>query len=196
MLSHSYFITSQMGAHLSRGQLNTLPLLYVFLARSGKTVRDVSYVQLSPTAPSSPTKHRRARAIAVKIVLRGGGKEQTLYYQHQSANDGVAKGGFLKFCERLGTGDSFVKSVLSAAQRRPAGREFMLKNSTHILQDDTGNSREPLKEDAWRCSLRPLFTPDPGVCAQLSAPAQTLFDQGKPPLDFGIGYKWRAANRT
>jgi hypothetical protein len=40
MLSHSYFITSQMGSHLSRGHLTgTLSVLYVFLARSGKTIQ-------------------------------------------------------------------------------------------------------------------------------------------------------------
>ena len=47
ILSFSFFITKQMKVDLHAGQLSgTLPILYVFLARSGKTIRDVSPVAL------------------------------------------------------------------------------------------------------------------------------------------------------
>ena len=47
ILSFSFFITKQMKVDLREGQLSgTLPILYVFLARSGKTIRDVSPVAL------------------------------------------------------------------------------------------------------------------------------------------------------
>jgi hypothetical protein len=202
VLSHSYFITSQMGAHLSRGQLNgTLPLLYVFLARSGKTVRDVSYVQLEPDGTIKPYEASSGPGAiprAVKIVFSGGGgKEQTLYYFSTNlANDGVAKSGFLKFCETLGTGDSFVKSAsyLLHSGGFASVREFMLKNSTHILQDDTGIPVSHFKEDAW--SLQPYgrySRPIPVFARNYQPRLTTLFNQGKPAaLDFGIGYKWRA----
>jgi hypothetical protein len=201
VLSHSYFITSQMGAHLSRGQLNgTLPLLYVFLARSGKTVRDVSYVQLEPDGTIKPYESAGPGAIprAVKIVFSGGGgKEQTLYYFSTNlANDGVARSGFLKFCETLGTGDSFVKSAsyLLHSGGFARVREFMLKNSTHILQDDTGIPVSHFKDDAW--SLQPhgrYSRPIPVFARNYQPRLTTLFNQSKPAaLDFGIGYKWRA----
>lgn len=201
VLSHSYFITSQMGAHLSRGQLNgTLPLLYVFLARSGKTVRDVSYVQLEPDGTIKPYEAAGPGAIprAVKIVFSGGGdKEQTLYYFSTNlANNGVAKSGFLTFCETLGTGDSFVKSAsyLLHGGAFASVREFMLKYSTHILQDDTGIPVSQFKEDTW--SLQPFgrYTrPIPVFARNYQSRLKALFDQSKPAvLDFGIGYKWRA----
>src|SRR5919197_4363376 len=45
VLNYSYFITRDMRRKLGAGQLpGTLPILYVFLARSGKTIRDVSLV--------------------------------------------------------------------------------------------------------------------------------------------------------
>ena len=201
MMSHSYFITSQMGSHLSRGQLNgTLPLLYVFLARSGKTVRDVSYVQLEPDGAVKPFEASGPTATprAVKIVFSSsGGPEQTLYYFSTNlANDGVAKSGFLKFCETLGTGNSFVKSAsyLLHSGGFASVREFMLKNSTHILQDDTGIPVSHFKEEGW--SLRPFgwYTRPIAVFSRNYQPRlKVLFDQGKPgTLDFGIGYKWRA----
>src|SRR4029450_7332077 len=47
ILSFSFFITKQMKTDLSAGQISgTLPILYVFLARSGKTIRDVALIAL------------------------------------------------------------------------------------------------------------------------------------------------------
>ena len=47
VLSLSFFITHNMRTQLSAGRLNgTIPILYVFLARSGKTVKEVSLVNL------------------------------------------------------------------------------------------------------------------------------------------------------
>src|SRR6059036_3749072 len=47
ILSFSFFITKQMKSDLRAGQIGgTLPILYVFLARSGKTIRDVTPVAL------------------------------------------------------------------------------------------------------------------------------------------------------
>jgi hypothetical protein len=41
VLSLSFFITHNMRTQLSAGRLNgTIPILYVFLARSGKTVKE------------------------------------------------------------------------------------------------------------------------------------------------------------
>ena len=47
LLKHGYFITSEMGSQLSRSRLyGTMPVIYLFLARSGKTIHDVSLVAL------------------------------------------------------------------------------------------------------------------------------------------------------
>ncbi len=64
ILQYSYFITSQMSSDLQRGRLTgTLPVLYVFLARSGKTIREVSPSSSTRTAPCSRTPNRaQARA--------------------------------------------------------------------------------------------------------------------------------------
>src|SRR6201992_3290381 len=47
VLSFSFFITKHMKTDLHAGELSgTLPILYVLLARSGKTIRDVSLIAL------------------------------------------------------------------------------------------------------------------------------------------------------
>ena len=55
-------------------------------------------------------------------------------------NKGVAASGYLKFCQEFGRGDSLVKSA-SYLLHNPGFsdvRDFLLKNSAAILQDDTG----------------------------------------------------------
>jgi hypothetical protein len=201
MLSHSYFITSEMGSHLSRGQLNgTLPLLYVFLARSGKTISDVSLAQLEPDGTvkplteASPTTTPRA----VKITFSTGadGRPQTLYYFSTNlANDGVAKSGFLKFCDQLGAGDSFVKSAsyLLHSGGFSQVREFLRSRSIHILQDDTGIPVSFFKDDIWTLQPYGHYTRPIPVFARNYQPGMTaLFSKETPgALGFGIGYRWR-----
>jgi len=198
MLSHSYFITSEMGAHLNRGELTgTLPLLYVFLARSGKTITDVSFVDLEPDGSLKAHEAGSGPPRAVKIAFKGAeGRAQTLYYFSTNlANDGVARSGFLKFCERLGQGDAFVKSAsyLLHGSAFSSVREFLLENSAGILQDDTGIPVSHFKDEEW--TLQPYGTytrPIPVFARNYQSKLKALFDKGKPgQLDFGIGYKWR-----
>ena len=69
------------------------------------------------------------------------GADQTLYYFNTNlANPGVAASGFLRFCDKLGTGDSFIKSAsyLLHGSGFSSVRDFVLASSMHVLQDDTG----------------------------------------------------------
>ncbi len=47
VLSFSFFITKDMKTDLQREELKgTLPIFYVFLARAGKTITDISFITL------------------------------------------------------------------------------------------------------------------------------------------------------
>ncbi len=49
LLSYSFFITKNMKTQLRSGPVyGTLPILYVFLERTGKTIKEVSFVTLDP----------------------------------------------------------------------------------------------------------------------------------------------------
>ena len=94
ILSFSFFITKQMKSDLHAGQLSgTLPILYVFLARSGKTIRDVSPIALDDKgaayfANENPGPNATR---GVRIVFAGSdGAEKTLYYfSTDLSNSGV-----------------------------------------------------------------------------------------------------------
>src|SRR6201994_1733831 len=116
LLSLSFFITKNMRSQLSSGPIyGTLPVIYVFLARSGKTIHETTFVNLDKDGNEKPPEEaKNSGARGVKIVFSAGddGPKQTLYYFSTNlANDGVKTSGFLAFCEKLGAADAFVKSA-------------------------------------------------------------------------------------
>ena len=199
VLSYSFFQTKHMRRDLNSGQMTgTLPILYVFLARSGKTIHEVSFVSLdkdgtlqSIPAPSNGTDQ------GVKIVFSNGeGPRQTLYYfRTDVSNGGVANSGFLRFCEHLGTGDSFVKSAsyLMHSDGFSKVREFLLTRSMSILQDDSGVPVRFFEASSW--SLQPhgrYLGPIRLFGSRYQTLLKELFRKGPTaPLAFSIGYRWR-----
>jgi hypothetical protein len=200
VLSFSFFITKKMKTELSGGRLTgTLPILYVFLARSGKTIREVSYVSLDENGAlqSAATPAKAGPANGVKIVFaKGDGPPRTLYYFSTDLSDGgVKRSGFLKFCEGLGTGDSLLKSAsyLMHSGSFAIVRDFILAHSAAVAQDDSGIPVRYFAAKEW--DLRP-FGNYLGPISLFPGRAQPgmrdLFRKGRAePLDFGIGYRWR-----
>ena len=115
ILSFSFFITKQMKTDLRAGQLNgTLPILYVFLARSGKTIRSVSLITLDAagvvhSADETPGKNGARRADRIRRQRRRG--KDAVLFQHRSFQQRRRNSGFLKFCARLAPGNSLIKSA-------------------------------------------------------------------------------------
>src|SRR5262245_39265631 len=116
ILSHSFFITKRMKSELRAGRVNgALPILDVFLARSGHTIREITPVKIDNEGAVQPDTDggRGSLAPGVKIVFAASdGEERTLYYFSTNlANDGIKNSGFLKFCQTLAPANSFVKSA-------------------------------------------------------------------------------------
>jgi hypothetical protein len=200
VLSFSFFITKNMKTQLGGGRMTgTLPILYVFLARSGHTIREVDYVSLdeSGAVQQSDDTVKGARAPGVKIVFAGReGRERTLYYFSTDLSDGgVRKSGFLKFCDGLGTGDSLLKSAsyLMHSDGFSKVREFVLAKSAVVVQDDSGIPVRFFSAKDWE--LRPFgnYLGPISLFPGRSQPGmRELFRRGRAePLDFGIGYRWR-----
>ena len=195
-LEFGYFITSQMGAQFKTGKFNgTLPVLYVFLARSGKTIRQVEFVTLDGNGAVVPVRGKR-RPTGVRISFAGrDGRPRTLYYFSTNLeNAGVAKSRFLKFCASLGVGDSLVKSAsyLLHLGNFSKVREFLLRRSAVIVQDDSGIPLKYFAAGNWR--LRPFgryVGPIPVFKRHYQPDLDLLFRSGRArPVNFGIGYRW------
>ena len=199
VLSFSFFITKQMKTDLHAGQLGgTLPILYVFLARSGKTIRDVSPIALDDKGAAyfgnenpGPNATR-----GVRIIFAGDdGAEKTLYYfSTDLSNSGVRVSGFLKFCAALAPGNSLIKSAsyLLHSGNFTTVRDFLLANSATVIQDDSGIPLAYYSPKRWR--LFP-FGRYAGPIAEFAGRYQEEYAElfrGSQPMDFGIGYRWRS----
>jgi hypothetical protein len=199
ILSFSFFITKHMKTDLRAGELGgTLPILYVFLARSGKTIRSVGLVSLDDKgaayfANENPGKNATH---GVRIVFAGSdGVEKSLYYfSTDLSNSGVRNSGFLKFCETLAPGNSLLKSAsyLLHAGNFSTVRDFILANSATIIQDDSGIPLADYNPRKWR--FHP-FGRYAGPISEFPGKYQQQYAElfrGSQPMDFGIGYRWRA----
>ncbi|WP_028349136.1 hypothetical protein [Bradyrhizobium murdochi] len=198
ILSFSFFITKQMKTDLQAGQISgTLPILYVFLARSGMAVKDVSPISLDDKgAAHFAGENPGPNAVrGVRIIFTGSdGQEKTLYYfSTDLSNSGVKASGFLKFCATLAPGNSLIKSAsyLPHSGNFTTVRDFLLNNSATIIQDDSGIPLAYYSTRKWR--LFPFgryLGPIDEFPGRYQASYAALFQRAQP-LDFGIGYRWR-----
>jgi hypothetical protein len=208
ILNLSFFITKNMQTQLSEGPVfGTLPVLYVFLARTGKTIHEASYVRIDgdgnliapdESAPSGAGKRGGENVTnGVKIVFSdGNGPLQTLYYFSTDLEDsGVQRSGFLAFCDRLGVADSFIKSASYLLHSGGFGkvRNFLLDHSATILQDDSGIPVADFDARKWRLQPFGRYLGPIAIFPGNYQPRMAeLFRTGDAvPLDFGIGYRWR-----
>jgi hypothetical protein len=199
ILSFSFFITKHMKTDLRAGEVSgTLPILYVFLARSGKTIRDVSLIALDETgavhAASESSGKTPTRGVRIKFAGSDGVEKTLYFFSTDLSNSSARTSGFLKFCQTLAPGNSLLKSAsyLLHAGNFSVVRDFLLNNSATIVQDDSGI---PLANyDARKWKFLP-FGRYAGPISEFPGRYQSryaeLFERAQP-MDFGIGYRWRS----
>ena len=180
VLQTHYFITKDMRAELTRPNLGgTLPILYVFLARLNCTILDTTYV-------NNP-------APGVKITFTRDGGPQTLYYFKTDLSGGNSP--FLKWCAAQGPGQSLLKaaSYLMHTEGFSGVRNFLLENSSVIIQDDSGI---PLKAfpKSWKVDCYGRYVPHAEMFGKYHQPElAAIYNQQPPPseLGFAFGYHWQ-----
>jgi hypothetical protein len=198
-LRFSFFITQHMRNQLTGGDLaGTLPILYAYIARSGKTIREVGLINLDRDGTVHPAKgEARGMLPGVKIVLASGnGPAQTLYYfRADVSNSGLQASGFLKFAATLGNGNGLLKSAsyLMHSGNFTQVRDFVLNHSQHIVQDDSGIPLASFRSDSWQFHPFGAYLGPIAIFPGRGQPRLgELFKRAKaPPLDFGIGYRHR-----
>ena len=201
LMNYSFFITHNMKTQLSNGPVyGTLPILYVFLARTGKTVHDVTFVDLDgdgniQTWNETGGKRGTSAAAGVRIIFSAGnGPWQTLYYFSTNlADGGVTRSGFLTFCGKLGVADSFIKSAsyLLHSGGFNKVRDFLLEHSATILQDDSGIPLVYFDPKKWRLQPFGRYVPPLSIFPRAYQPRMAELFRKATPIEFGLGYRWR-----
>jgi hypothetical protein len=196
-LNYSFFITAHMRGSLAATRLNgVLPVLYLFLARSGKVIQDVTLLGVDKDGAPVAAGTRDATP-GVKIVFTGPeGKVQTLYYfQTDLSDSGVKRSGFLKFCAQFAKADVFIKSAsyLLHNSTFSAVRGFLIERAAAVVQDDSGIPVRHFSAEDWQ--LRPFgrYLGPIGVFPGMYQKGLSdVFRKANPPkLEFGVGYRWR-----
>ncbi len=200
VLNFSFFRTREMRTTLSENTFSgTLPILYIFLARSGKTIDEVTFHDINEDGSlvAAGAGMPRDAASVAKILFKGAdGKQRTLYYVRTDlSNGGWRRSGFKAFCESLEPGDAFIKSAsyLMHSNAFADVRGYLLERSKRLLQDDSGIPVSFFKSEDWQ--LRPYgryLGPIAVFPDNYQRELAEVFRRGKPSsIDFGIGYRFR-----
>src|ERR1700722_3032376 len=211
LFNFSFFITQNMKTQLRNGPVyGTLPVLYVFLRRTGKRIHqsasvgpdehgtfqngdEVGATNVDTNKPGN--NQQRTSAPGVKIVFsEGNGPKQTLYYFSTNLADGsFDRSGFSTFLAKLGPADSLIKSA-SYLLHKPhfaAVRKLLLNNSAIILQDDSGIPLTYFEATKWRLQPFGRYAGPISLFTNFYQPRLAELFQSASPLEFGIGYQWR-----
>jgi hypothetical protein len=200
-LNTTYFITKDMKIDLHEQNLNgVLPILYAFIARADKSITNVAFGSLNSSGAFEQAgpgkKGGSVPGVRIKYTDNPSGDSQTLYYFTTDISDGGIKAtpGFLKFCQRLGVGSSFLKSssYLMFENGFATIRNFILEHSNRIVQDDSGIPVTYLDPNKWSLRFFGAYLGPIDLFKQHHQPRlQELFAQSNPPpLEFGFGYRW------
>jgi hypothetical protein len=190
-----------MKVDLHEQNLNgVLPILYAYLARADKSITNVAFGSLGSSGvfeEAAPGKRGGSiQGVRIRYTDNQSGNAQTLFYFTTDISDGGVKAtpGFLKFCQHLGTGASFLKSssYLLFEGGFATIRNFILDHSNVIVQDDAGIPLDYFDPNKWNLRFFGVYLGPIDIFKQHYQPRlRELFDQtNPPPLEFGFGYRW------
>jgi hypothetical protein len=201
-LDWSFFITKKMKTDLAGSRLTgTLPILFVFLARTNCTIESIIPVQID--ANGNLTEETKKTIPGIRIVFSSeGAATQTLYYFTTDLSDWSVKAnpGFLKFCEQQGRGTSLLKAASYLMHRGTftTVRDFLLRNSDLIVEDDSGIPFRFFSDDHWMLQLYGRYAGPIPLFKEFPQPDLTkAFTQTNPPmLGFSFGYQWHPSRSS
>jgi len=174
-------------------------LLLVLLARTGKEIRDIGFVEIDRDGTVVPGRAAESpgNVDGVKIEFQVQDRNvHTLYYFSSDLSDAaLSASGFLKFSERLGSGASLLKGASYRLHEEGfiLVRDFILGRYESIVQDDSGI---PLRHfnlpDWWLQPFGSYRTPVTPFAPYDQEELHQLFRLGRPePINFGFGYRRR-----
>ena len=196
LLGFSFFITKDLRVDIQQRHFTgVLPVIQILLVRSGARIVDVDPVSCDRSGGIHVGTQEKGTPGARIRFQRSGGVQTVFYFAGDVSDGGLAShSGVLRFCERLGRG----QSLLKAASYLPheAGfsriRDWLLANSRTIVQDASGIPYRYFDAANWRVSFwgneaRPieLFAkyPQPDLEEAVAAAP-------RPDLPFGFGYQY------
>lgn len=202
----SYFITKKMLNDFQSQKVNgLLPVLAFFIRKSGNEILDVKYLvrynQDSISEVSYDFKDNDHKPFGVRVDFSQEGKTKSVYYfkydvSDKQFNDTTV---FYKFIDKNSANCiTYIKSAsyLLHANFMSNMRKLIIKNSTAVIQDDTGIPFKYFQEgDKFNIKLYGQYTKPVSDFPYLSLqkPLQEAFQKDSASvgkLPFHLGYHW------
>lgn len=186
---------------LNQAQLNgTLPVLYVFLARAGYTIEAVEHVaSIVPAISRRLAKATRRECGSISAPAAQERRRSTSSPAISPTGRCQSNPGFMNFLEAQGRGLTLLKaaSYLMQGPNFDRIRNFLLNNSSVILQDDSGIQFRFFDPNEWIIRYCGRYVAPIDIFKQPAQPALAqAFNSTTPvPLTFGFGYQ-RQPNRS
>lgn len=213
ILNYSFFRTNDMRDDF-RGVLDGLtPILMVFLAREGNELVAARVATMLPDgtiserdpkkAPSA--EERKAEATGVPGIrfyfkdVKDGRLKTVTYFSVDISDTGLAnRAFFLETIGRTGTYTTYLKSASYLMHRDSFSkiRSFILDNSDHVIQDDSGMPLAFFPEGKWNRSFYGMYTqPIPLFASRYQPDLRAIYKDpvknGVKKLPFGTGYNFK-----
>ncbi len=210
ILKYSFFRTESMGKDLRNQEVNgTLHLLLLFLKRTGNSICSAKPLTIDSTGQMVFTgsfealKKLKAPVKGVEIkFLTHDQQVKTVYYYSLNAADGGLKynKGFTTYLAGMGQVNTYLKgaSYLMHKSYFSIIRNVILKQSEHVVQDDSGIAFHYFTESGrpWKYTFYGKYTrPIPMFSQFYQKDLDSCYKaNGSKDIGFGIGYNFKDMN--
>jgi hypothetical protein len=202
ILQFSFFKTKDMREDFGRGELKgVLPILFVFLARTGKVIQSVDYVSLD-RAGQITKPGGSPHGVKVAFVDPAAGAQKALYFFNTDLSDDGLKSNpaVLRFTEQQGQANCFLKaaSYLMYEGHFDTVRSFLLGDSLTIVEDDSGIPIKYITPEKWTLRFFGSYTAPINLFKQYYQPELRQYYETSSPktLTFSFGYQWNRHNSS
>ncbi len=197
----SFFKTNDMSGDLTRTELRgILPILYLFVARSGATLLSETRVEIDETGTlkelGEKDKCTGIPGVRLRIQRPGhAGTQDVFYFKHNVEDDVITAGpGFFSFFKKHAPANTFLKAasfLLHRPKQFGKTHDFLVENSTSILQDDSGLPFASLAKGQFSLTLYGTYLrPRPPFTMRLQDDMTQAFKDGPvETLPFLTGYR-------
>jgi hypothetical protein len=203
----SYFITSHMDATLYGQVEGVLPVIAVFLKRTGHTIIDVKRLEFEGLGEAVESPYDQAKkafrpyGLNIRFMRPGMPQPKTIIYVSCDLQNKIfaKESSFYMYLDKLVMPPvtTYIKSgsyLLHYAEFSHM-REMVLSRSKFILEDDTGIAYKQFKPADWQVRLYGEYAKPIRDFSGVDQPdLQKAYAEGAeiiPKLPFHLGYHWR-----
>jgi hypothetical protein len=202
VIQFSFFITKDMKNDLTSSRFRgVLPILMVFMARSGHAVESVDAIRIggdgSPVI--TPVESGGAPGLMIRCRSPRGGLVRVFYARQNLADDSLKPASpFLEFVRQVAPGVAFTKSAsyLMHESYFSTIRNHLLNERWALVQDPSGVPYRSFDQGVWDLRLYGNYQRTLGLFGEGAqqpdlAAAYAEGRHGARPLPFGIGYLYQ-----